>query len=93
MPRFTRLKNRPSCLEQYMSYIGEGKEVIRQMYDLSSNCDLFNFYKSQELLGNMKKELMEVAQSVISVAPKSAGQERILNIMGFVYSNLRKIFA
>ena len=47
-------ENRPSCLDEYMSYIGGGKDVIKKMHDLSPNCDLFNFYKSQELLGNLK---------------------------------------
>ena len=58
-------------------------------HDLSTKCDLFNFYKSQEILGNLKRELMELAQTLSSVAPTSAGLERIFSHMGFVHSDLR----
>ena len=46
-----------------MLYIGDGKDVIKQMHDLSQNCDLFKFYKSQDILVDMKKEFMEMAQT------------------------------
>ena len=72
-----------------MSYIGGGKDFIKQMHDLSPNCDLCNFYKSQEQHGKMKRELMELAQTLISIAPTSAGLERTFSNMGFVHSELK----
>ena len=68
---------------------GGGREKIKQMFVLSPNCLLANFYKSQEMLGNMQKELTELALTLVSIAPTSAGLERVFSSMGFVHSDLR----
>ena len=52
-----------------------------------------NFYKSQELLGNLQKELLELALTLLSIAPSSAGLERVFSLMGFVHSDLRNRFS
>ena len=59
----------------------------------SANCELGNFYKSQEILGNLEKELVELAVTLISIAPSSAGLERVFSSMGFVHSDLRNRLA
>ena len=49
--------------------------------------------KSQEILGNLEKELVELAVTLISIAPSSAGLERVFSSMGFVHSDLRNRLA
>ena len=86
-------ENRASCMSEYLQFIGGTKDVIQQVYAISANCELGNFYKSQEILGNLEKELVELAVTLISIAPSSAGLERVFSSMGFVHSDLRNRLA
>ena len=81
--------NHPECVTAFINFIGGDKTKIFDDFKDAGNCKIDNFYRTQALIGNFAKELLDLALKLIALIPSSAGLERAFSTMGFIHSDLR----
>ena len=81
--------NYPECRPSLIDFIAEKKAFQEQFEESGKPKKRVNFLKYQLSIGNLSEQLCNLACRLESLAPSSAGLERMFSTMGFIQIDLR----